>query len=86
MKSLSRNRYGTYKLVQKMPGGENMVAFTRILHRTTPDAVMSEVNMILIWYFILLVMLQNLKQCLESSKLPTFFPLNGQPTLSKVES
>ena len=38
------DRYGTYKLVQKMPGGENMVGFTRILHRTTPDAVMDEVR------------------------------------------
>lgn len=37
-------RYGTYKLVQKMPGGENMVGFTRILHRTQPDAVMDEVR------------------------------------------
>lgn len=37
------HRYGTYKLIQGMPGGENMVAFTRILHRTTPDLLMSEV-------------------------------------------
>ncbi|EFN52021.1 hypothetical protein CHLNCDRAFT_139592 [Chlorella variabilis] len=31
--------FGTYKLVQKMPGGDKMVAFTRILHRTTQDAL-----------------------------------------------
>ena len=37
-------RYGTYKLVQKMPGGERMVAFTRILHRTEPDSIMDEVS------------------------------------------
>ncbi|PSC71378.1 hypothetical protein C2E20_5225 [Micractinium conductrix] len=31
--------YGTYKLAQAMPGGDKMVAFTRILHRTTDDAL-----------------------------------------------
>lgn len=36
----SRIMYGTYKLAQKMPGGEKMVAFTRILHRTLPDELM----------------------------------------------
>ena len=30
-------RYGTYKLVQKMPGGEKLTGFTRILHRVKPD-------------------------------------------------
>ena len=35
-------RYGTYKLVQRMPGGEGLVAFTRILHRTKPDLIMDE--------------------------------------------
>jgi len=35
-------RYGTYKLVQKMAGGEKLVAFTRILHRQTPDILMDE--------------------------------------------
>ena len=37
-------RYGTYKAVQKMPGGQQLVAFTRILHRTTPDILMQEVG------------------------------------------
>lgn len=32
--------YGTYRLAQRMrPGGDKMVAFTRILHRTTDDAL-----------------------------------------------
>ena len=35
-------RYGTYKLVQRMPGGEGLVGFTRILHRTKPDLLMDE--------------------------------------------
>ena len=34
----------TYKLTQAMPGGERHVAFTRILHRTKPDALMGEVD------------------------------------------
>ena len=37
-------RYGTYKLAQKMAGGEKLVAFTRILHRQTPDVLMDEVR------------------------------------------
>ena len=37
-------RYGTYKAVQQMPGGQQLVAFTRILHRTTPDILMQEVR------------------------------------------
>ena len=37
-------RYGTYKLVQRMPGGEGLVGFTRILHRTKPDLLMDEVR------------------------------------------
>ena len=37
------NRYGTYKLVQKMPGGEKMTGFTRILHRVNADECMDEV-------------------------------------------
>ena len=31
--------FGTYQLAQKMPGGDKMVAFTRILHRQTDDAL-----------------------------------------------
>lgn len=38
-----RIMYGTYQLVQKMPGGEKLVAFTRILHRQQPDVLMSEI-------------------------------------------
>lgn len=37
-------RYGTYKLVQKMPGGEMLTGFTRILHRMTDDNLMDEVR------------------------------------------
>lgn len=37
-------RYGTYKLVQKMPGGEKLTGFTRILHRVKPDECMDEVG------------------------------------------
>ena len=36
-------RYGTYKLVQQMPGGDKLTGFTRILHRSTPDELMDEV-------------------------------------------
>ena len=43
-KCLPAFRHGTYKLVQKMPGGEKLVAFTRILHRTKPDVLMDEVG------------------------------------------
>ncbi len=39
-----RIMYGTYKLVQKMPGGERLTGFTRILHGTTPDILMDEVR------------------------------------------
>jgi len=38
------NRYASYKLVQQMPGGEKLTGFTRILHRTTDDAVVGEVR------------------------------------------
>lgn len=38
-------RYGTYQLVQKMNGGDRMVAFTRILHRTRPDRLMDEASL-----------------------------------------
>lgn len=31
--------YGTFKLAQRMPGGDKMVGFTRILHRSTDDAL-----------------------------------------------
>ena len=37
-------RYGTYKMVQAAAGGAQHVAFTRILHRTQPDALMTEVS------------------------------------------
>ena len=36
-------RYATYKAVQKQPGGHQLVAFTRILHRTKPDILYDEV-------------------------------------------
>ncbi|GFH17753.1 uncharacterized protein HaLaN_14448 [Haematococcus lacustris] len=36
-------RYGTYKLVQAMPGGEKLTGFTRVMHRTTDDFLMDEV-------------------------------------------
>lgn len=39
----TRIMYATYKKVRKMAGGERLVAFTRILHRTVPDALMGEV-------------------------------------------
>ncbi|KAG2487203.1 hypothetical protein HYH03_014177 [Edaphochlamys debaryana] len=39
----ARIMVGTYHMVRKMPGGERMVALTRILHRTTPDEVMDEI-------------------------------------------
>ncbi|GLC55430.1 hypothetical protein PLESTB_000986400 [Pleodorina starrii] len=38
-----RIMYGTYKLVQKMPGGEKLTGFTRILHRMKPDELMDEI-------------------------------------------
>ncbi|GLI66190.1 hypothetical protein VaNZ11_009955 [Volvox africanus] len=39
----SRIMYGTYKLVQRMPGGEKLTGFTRILHRMKPDELMDEI-------------------------------------------
>ncbi|KAL4451270.1 hypothetical protein ABPG77_009342 [Micractinium sp. CCAP 211/92] len=36
--------YGTYQLAKKQPGGEKMVAFTRILHRTTDDALSTKLD------------------------------------------
>eukprot|EP00798_Chlamydomonas_sp_ICE-L_P020998 gene20998-27856_t len=45
----TRIMYGTYKLVQKMPGGERMTGFTRILHRTVPDLLMDEVPTFHVW-------------------------------------
>lgn len=38
-----RIMYGTYKLVQKMPGGEKLTGFTRILHRVHEDECMDEI-------------------------------------------
>lgn len=32
------------QLVQKMPGGDNIKAFTRIMHRTTDDDLVGEVR------------------------------------------
>lgn len=40
----ARIMVGTYHIVRKMPGGDKLVAMTRILHRTTPDEVMDEVR------------------------------------------
>ena len=37
-------RYATYKQVQEMPGGGQLVGFTRILHRTQPDILMDEAS------------------------------------------
>ncbi|EFJ50516.1 hypothetical protein VOLCADRAFT_88948 [Volvox carteri f. nagariensis] len=39
----ARIMVGTYHMVRKMPGGERLVALTRILHRTAPDEVMDEI-------------------------------------------
>ncbi|KAJ9529887.1 hypothetical protein QJQ45_022308 [Haematococcus lacustris] len=39
----TRIMYGTYKLVQAMPGGEKLTGFTRVMHRTTDDFLMDEV-------------------------------------------
>jgi hypothetical protein len=36
----TRIMYGSYKLAQKMPGGEILAGFTRILHRTVDDELM----------------------------------------------
>lgn len=46
-------RYGTYKMVQAAPGGTQHVAFTRILHRTEPDALMTEVSGFILFSFFL---------------------------------
>ena len=43
------SRWGTYNVVRKMPGGEKMVAMTRVLHRTTPDEIMDEVRAYTAW-------------------------------------
>lgn len=37
-------RVGTWKIVRNQPGGEKLVAVTRILHRTAPDELMVEVR------------------------------------------
>ncbi|KAK9795215.1 hypothetical protein WJX73_002433 [Symbiochloris irregularis] len=39
----TRIMHGTYKQVQALPGGERLVGFTRILHRTKPDVLVDEV-------------------------------------------
>ena len=44
-------RYGTYKQAQKLPGGDKLVGFTRILHRTVPDLLMDEASL---WNLLLL--------------------------------
>ena len=36
-------RYGTYQMIQKAAGGDRHVAFTRILHRSEPDILMTQV-------------------------------------------
>jgi hydroxyproline O-arabinosyltransferase len=36
----NRIMYATYQVMQREPGGEVHVAFTRILHRTNEDALM----------------------------------------------
>ena len=38
-----RVMYATFKIAQRQPGGASMVAFTRILHRVHPDALMDEI-------------------------------------------
>lgn len=43
-KPFCAGRYGTYKLVQKQPGGGKLVAFTRILHRQKGDVLVDEVG------------------------------------------
>ncbi|KAL4517798.1 hypothetical protein Ndes2526B_g02196 [Nannochloris sp. 'desiccata'] len=39
----SRMMYGTYHMVRKLPEGQKLVAFTRILHRVKTDALMKEI-------------------------------------------
>lgn len=36
-------RYGTYQMIQKAAGENQHVAFTRILHRSEPDILMTQV-------------------------------------------
>jgi hypothetical protein len=38
----SRMMYNTYHIVRKLPNGQNLVAFTRILHRVQSDRLMKE--------------------------------------------
>lgn len=45
----TRIMYASYKMVQKMPGGEKMTGFTRILHRTEPDLLMNEIPTWHVW-------------------------------------
>lgn len=45
----TRLMYASYLLVQKMPEGEKMTGFTRILHRTVPDLLMEEVPTFHVW-------------------------------------
>lgn len=37
-------RYATFLLARKKPGGEKMVGFTRILHRSSEDVLIAEVG------------------------------------------
>ena len=45
------HRYATYKAVQKQPGGHQLVAFTRILHRTKPDILYDEVLLFVLFSY-----------------------------------
>ncbi|GFH19914.1 uncharacterized protein HaLaN_16946 [Haematococcus lacustris] len=40
----ARIMVATWRLVRAMPGGSHLVAMTRVLHRTTPDELMDEVD------------------------------------------
>uniref|UniRef100_A0A7S0X0W7 Hydroxyproline O-arabinosyltransferase-like domain-containing protein n=1 Tax=Chlamydomonas leiostraca TaxID=1034604 RepID=A0A7S0X0W7_9CHLO len=40
----ARVMVATWHLVRQQPGGEKLVAMTRVLHRTTPDELMDEVD------------------------------------------
>ena len=40
----NNKRYSSYKLAKRMPGGDKLTGFTRILHRTKDDAVVGEVR------------------------------------------
>lgn len=44
MKEIFCTRYATFKLAKKKPGGEKMTGFTRILHRSEEDVLMTEVT------------------------------------------